>query len=200
MKVGDAGEAFFVFETDEDIPPDLVTSPILQPTRPEEDVSGAQIDTVSGRFGVKEDHPLNKTNRNEEEPDVVISDETPEQETQCESREPEFLDLDAGIEETRSGGGQARALQDTNLTPRQQFHEPSFLRHSASRSTIQQRRRSVEEPSNSKIGLSLPSRSHTPEIYEQDERVNEVFKSIDGDTHPPTVEYHHGEETVETPL
>ncbi|KAG2145770.1 Lipin/Ned1/Smp2-domain-containing protein [Suillus clintonianus] len=32
MKIGDAGEAFFVFETDEDIPEDLVTSPLLSPT------------------------------------------------------------------------------------------------------------------------------------------------------------------------
>ena len=32
MKIGDAGEAFFVFETEEDIPEDLVTSPILSAT------------------------------------------------------------------------------------------------------------------------------------------------------------------------
>lgn len=32
MKIGEAGEAFFVFETDEDVPADLITSPILQPT------------------------------------------------------------------------------------------------------------------------------------------------------------------------
>lgn len=31
MKVGDAGEAFFVFETDDDdVPADLITSPILE--------------------------------------------------------------------------------------------------------------------------------------------------------------------------
>jgi phosphatidate phosphatase LPIN len=32
MKIGEAGEAFFVFETDEDVPPDLITSPILSHT------------------------------------------------------------------------------------------------------------------------------------------------------------------------
>jgi len=33
MKIGDAGEAFFVFETEEpDVPEDLITSPLLQPT------------------------------------------------------------------------------------------------------------------------------------------------------------------------
>jgi phosphatidate phosphatase LPIN len=32
MKVGDSGEAFFVMETDEDVPEDLVTSPMMMPT------------------------------------------------------------------------------------------------------------------------------------------------------------------------
>lgn len=31
MKVGETGEAFFVFETDEDVPDDLQTSPISSP-------------------------------------------------------------------------------------------------------------------------------------------------------------------------
>ena len=33
MKVGEAGEAFFVFETDSDVPDDLITSPLLEPTQ-----------------------------------------------------------------------------------------------------------------------------------------------------------------------
>ena len=32
MKVGDTGEAFFVFETDQDVPADLQTSPLTGPT------------------------------------------------------------------------------------------------------------------------------------------------------------------------
>ena len=36
MKIGEAGEAFFVFETDDDVPADLITSPILQPTTPDD--------------------------------------------------------------------------------------------------------------------------------------------------------------------
>lgn len=31
MKVGETGEAFFVFETDEDVPADLQTSPLSGP-------------------------------------------------------------------------------------------------------------------------------------------------------------------------
>ena len=32
MKIGEAGEAFFVFETQDDVPEDLITSPILEAT------------------------------------------------------------------------------------------------------------------------------------------------------------------------
>ncbi|KAA1473419.1 LNS2-domain-containing protein [Dentipellis sp. KUC8613] len=49
MKIGDAGEAFFIFETEGDVPDDLITSPLLQPTQP---VPAAPEDT--GRFGAKE--------------------------------------------------------------------------------------------------------------------------------------------------
>jgi lipin, N-terminal conserved region len=51
MKIGEAGEAFFVFETDEDVPEDLMTSPILQATSPSE-LGGASQKT--GRFGAKD--------------------------------------------------------------------------------------------------------------------------------------------------
>lgn len=33
MKIGEAGEAFFVLETDEDVPDDLLTSPLLEATK-----------------------------------------------------------------------------------------------------------------------------------------------------------------------
>lgn len=32
MKIGDAGEAFFLFEADQDVPEDLITSPLLEAT------------------------------------------------------------------------------------------------------------------------------------------------------------------------
>lgn len=37
MKVGETGEAFFVMETDEDVPPDLATSPLMLPGDPLEE-------------------------------------------------------------------------------------------------------------------------------------------------------------------
>lgn len=52
MKIGEAGEAFFVFETDSDVPDDLITSPLLEPTEP------VSTDPVSlgdfGRFGARD--------------------------------------------------------------------------------------------------------------------------------------------------
>ncbi|KAJ7682441.1 LNS2-domain-containing protein [Mycena polygramma] len=85
MKIGEAGEAFFVFETDDDVPEDLITSPILQPTRPDE---GKDIPT--DRFGARQD-------RGEPENRVHPADaaETPEA-TDTPVDEPEFLDLNAG--------------------------------------------------------------------------------------------------------
>lgn len=58
MKIGEAGEAFFVFETDEDVPADLITSPILEatnPSAPKAATSDAQLDRKqhTGRFGVQ---------------------------------------------------------------------------------------------------------------------------------------------------
>lgn len=69
MKIGEAGEAFFVFETEGEIPENLITSPILAPTSP----PGSTTElpgTTTGRFGAREDGAM------------------PEQ-------EPEFLDLNA---------------------------------------------------------------------------------------------------------
>ncbi|KAG8219028.1 Lipin/Ned1/Smp2-domain-containing protein [Butyriboletus roseoflavus] len=70
MKIGDAGDAFFVFETEEDIPEDLVTSPILTAT---------------------------KTATHDEIPSVTLS-KTPEVPPAAPKMpEPEFLDLNATL-------------------------------------------------------------------------------------------------------
>lgn len=54
MKIGEAGEAFFVFETDEDVPADLITSPILEATNPSAP-NDTQLEQQqhTGRFGVQ---------------------------------------------------------------------------------------------------------------------------------------------------
>ena len=73
MKVGEAGEAFFVFETDGDVPDDLITSPLLEPTQPVSPDPPPAEDF--GRFGTR--------NRSGD----VIDDGL--------GQEPDFLDLNA---------------------------------------------------------------------------------------------------------
>ncbi|TFK94213.1 LNS2-domain-containing protein [Polyporus arcularius HHB13444] len=73
MKIGEAGEAFFVFETEEEIPENLVTSPILEATKPGQ--TNAQT-RDTGRFGAGPASPAVK-------------------DSASGSQEPEFLDLDA---------------------------------------------------------------------------------------------------------
>jgi phosphatidate phosphatase LPIN len=81
MKIGEAGEAFFVFETEDDIPEDLITSPLLEATQT----------AVSGDANVstKQD----KT----EGGDIDMQTKVPE-----EAQEPDFLDLDAAPKEQSS--------------------------------------------------------------------------------------------------
>lgn len=74
MKIGQAGEAFFIFETEDDIPDDLITSPLLEPTQ----TADSATDITAGRFGAKQHKP--------EGEDGEIQDSVPE---------PDFLDLDA---------------------------------------------------------------------------------------------------------
>lgn len=183
MKIGEAGEAFFVFETDGDVPPDLITSPILQPTRPEEDVVATQPDASAGV-------PLDHVETQGETSELVHPTpvKVPAQK-QLDFQEPEYLDLGANDNVEKVEGQPSR---DVNLTPRQQFHQPSFLRRSASRSTIQQSRRSTEERPD--IGLPSPpiSRSTTPEMEEQDKRVDEALKCLGEDIDAPGVKYREG--------
>ncbi|KAG1805686.1 Lipin/Ned1/Smp2-domain-containing protein [Suillus subaureus] len=74
MKIGDAGEAFFVFETEEDIPEDLVTSPLLSPTPESGELQG---DFERGRSGAKP------------------GGERKQSDLSLQMQEPEFLDLNA---------------------------------------------------------------------------------------------------------
>ncbi|EUC66543.1 lipin-1 [Rhizoctonia solani AG-3 Rhs1AP] len=91
MKIGEAGEAFFVFETDEDVPEELMTSPILEPVRPGEDSKKlAAGDRPAGRFGTK------KARAKEESAllgDVVVFGDEGSKTGMTSDQEPEFLDL-----------------------------------------------------------------------------------------------------------
>ena len=82
MKIGEAGEAFFVFETDEDVPEDIVTSPLLEATKPGEVNAGER---PTDRFGAKATQDGSQA--------------TTENLT-SNLQEPEFLDLNADASES----------------------------------------------------------------------------------------------------
>ncbi|KAH9947171.1 Lipin/Ned1/Smp2-domain-containing protein [Amylocystis lapponica] len=76
MKIGEAGEAFFVFETDDDIPDDIVTSPILEATQPGQSNAEPQH---AGRFGAKEDPHGGQEGAASQEPDFLDLNAAPEE-------------------------------------------------------------------------------------------------------------------------
>lgn len=98
MKIGEAGEAFFVFETDDDIPEDLITSPLLGATTP---VTHTPNDTV-GKFSTKLAGIPNPT-------DFDIYQE-PDQ-------EPDFLDLDATPKDSEMPSDSAIPLPEPSSLP-----------------------------------------------------------------------------------
>jgi len=92
MKIGEAGEAFFVFETDIDVPDDLITSPLLEPT---ELVSPDPVPLEDfGRFGARD-------RRGSFTDDGI-------------SQEPDFLDLDAPS--TSLSGEDSKTTSSSNRT------------------------------------------------------------------------------------
>ncbi|KAJ1308894.1 hypothetical protein OPQ81_004581 [Rhizoctonia solani] len=91
MKIGEAGEAFFVFETDEDVPEDLMTSPLLEPVRPGQDSrKPAAGDRQAGRFGAKKARAKDES---ELLGDVLASGDEGNKAGVTSDQEPEFLDL-----------------------------------------------------------------------------------------------------------
>ncbi|CCM00174.1 uncharacterized protein FIBRA_02202 [Fibroporia radiculosa] len=95
MKIGEAGEAFFVFETDEDVPEALVTSPILAATQPGQ--SNTDVERA-GRFGAKES------------PEAQMEQAM----TTGATQEPDFLDLNAPSIEEPLGTGTQSPLSTSN--------------------------------------------------------------------------------------
>lgn len=87
MKIGEAGEAFFVFETDGDVPDDLITSPILHPTRPN-DSTGADSLAVKGT-------ELEPTLQPDDQDITRAKNDESAPKQSSDDQEPDFLDLDA---------------------------------------------------------------------------------------------------------
>lgn len=194
MKIGEAGEAFFVFETnDDDLPPDLITSPILEPTRPDDAAAAKKADASTDRFGAKQD-PDEGGDVVEDEGRVRMKNDE-EIRPEDGNQEPDFLDLDAlpSAEEakadsttTQTQNGHAAAV---DTTPKAAFHAPS--------PEGMRRRASTVTPSSkakSKVGVSSSSssRPRTPPANEEDRRVDQALQDLDYDLEGPRVEYHQG--------
>ncbi|PFH51330.1 hypothetical protein AMATHDRAFT_59413 [Amanita thiersii Skay4041] len=107
MKIGEAGEAFFVFETDENVPDDLITSPILKPTG-EVDENDAAVDSKD-TGGTSQDNGL---------------DLEPGRHRLRVTSEPEFLDLDA------------LPTSVSDKTPKPLHKKPAYTRSQPSTSSI----------------------------------------------------------------
>jgi len=110
MKIGEAGEAFFVFETEEDVPADLITSPVLHATVP----------------------PPNKTEEEPPEAGRIVREKEKhnvvnEGAQSLAEREPTFLDLNDGLQD-----------KDVWTTPKQTHYTPQALRRQDSKATISQ--------------------------------------------------------------
>jgi len=94
MKIGEAGEAFFVFETDSDVPDDLITSPLLEPTEP---VSPDSLPLEDfGRFGARHRSDL-------------MNDGL--------GQEPDFLDLNAPSTSVSGEASKTSALSNPPHSP-----------------------------------------------------------------------------------
>lgn len=99
MKVGEAGEAFFIFETAGDIPDDLITSPLLtavsSPNIEPQDQDG---DSPGGRFGAHSPGAEDQTPSQAQFPDIQGA------------VEPDFLDLNASESQIVSGPASGLSL------------------------------------------------------------------------------------------
>jgi phosphatidate phosphatase LPIN len=118
MKIGEAGEAFFVFETDAEVPEELMTSPILEPTRPGETNKAAKVST--GKFGAKQ--PVDE---------AVLPDNDAAQ-------EPEFFELDASAPQTTPPGPDAEDEPTTPTETRPSGSGPSVFQNAPSLGQVAQ--------------------------------------------------------------
>ena len=186
MKIGDAGEAFFVFETEDDVPEDLITSPILQATTAETEAAvatGAKESEKDKKFGANDETADNRTNeekkrdeKNEEER-ILKKHEEP---LESPMQEPEYLDLDGRPQ------SQTR-YEESAKTPRPNHHTPQFLSpgggYGQGRSHLDELR---------EVDDDHVSGNRTPEMLAQDQRVDQALAALKANAHVPEVEYHHG--------
>jgi phosphatidate phosphatase LPIN len=111
MKIGEAGEAFFIFETAGDVPDDLITSPLVSATQ-SPILEAQEEDARPGSFGGKED---------------AVDDQTPSKQQSRPSQEPEFLDLDASFLQPATNEASGISLTKPEVDSPSEAMSPSSL-------------------------------------------------------------------------
>jgi phosphatidate phosphatase LPIN len=154
MKVGEAGEAFFVLETEEDVPEELLTSPVVMPT----DVSDVQGRSWSQSPDDHDISPPEETNETVDNSGPSLTQQpfgaTEEQvnhavEPKRRLSEVEFLDLNADVEHSADSGN----LDSNHSSPSIQAIAP-VLRPTMSSEDIRSSGTEYEQP------------KHAPELPE----------------------------------
>ncbi|TFK43792.1 Lipin/Ned1/Smp2-domain-containing protein [Crucibulum laeve] len=182
MKIGEAGEAFFVFEADDDVPADLITSPILQPTRLDEHAAKKTPDVPSDRFGAKQEPEEQEELEPDEEGRVHTKNQEEIRPEQPDTHEPDYLDLDA-MPSAQKDKEESAKQPNNNTTPKQTLTE--LPEGTSSRSSMPASSLPSPPPSREH------SRSHTPQTDQQDKVVDEALRRVHKEGHSPIVEYHH---------
>ncbi|KAF9464839.1 Lipin/Ned1/Smp2-domain-containing protein [Collybia nuda] len=180
MKIGEAGEAFFVFETDDDVPDDLITSPILHPTNPEES-GGHDAGAYPDRFGVRQDSDEKKDIESHQEGRLHIKNEDEIRRENPDTQEPDFLDLNAPPSPPHDDNDDSS--KNANTTPKQTYTRPAIIRR-PSHISISQPEQAFPSPP------PTPGNVHTPEMIAQDKLVDAALNAAGKRLHVPDVEYH----------
>ncbi|KAF8499982.1 Lipin/Ned1/Smp2-domain-containing protein [Gautieria morchelliformis] len=176
MKIGDAGEAFFVFETDEDVPDELITSPLLQPTVVRQSDNRDETSTA-GKFGMEEGSEGFMAPPEESELDI-----------DGDRQEPEFLDLNA----TQSGGSSTPdypQLITGKGSPTDPLHADMVAKPEGLTATRPNASENLMSPNHE--NNSLGTRGQDGLEFEADVGDNKLPRVDVLEAQPPKVTYHH---------
>jgi phosphatidate phosphatase LPIN len=184
MKIGEAGEAFFVFETDDEVPADLITSPLLQPTRPGPTGIGVPEDNLDARQG-----PDGSEHIQPGEGDPTYTENGELRKREPETQEPEFLDLDALPSPPQE---EDEAFKNVDTTPKPP-DRPPFSTKPSQASILQPMRPVQILPSPPLTPPHTHSMPNAEEMLVQDKRVDEAINAAKDTFFLPDVEYHHGQ-------
>ncbi|KAJ3806868.1 nuclear elongation and deformation protein 1 [Lentinula aff. lateritia] len=179
MKIGEAGEAFFIFETEDDVPEDLITSPLLRPSSPTDENARGSMDVETTRYGTKKG-----------------GDQNPD------AGEPEPLDLNAlpsPPEEDVGVDGDHNANTSSGHITTPTAHKPSASTSSFTVPSIEPhhiRRRastvSVSIPHASSLPSPPPSPTRTSAEKAQDARADASLKQPVAEIQAPEIRCQDG--------